>query len=107
MAINDLLNFDFMGAPPVESWIMALEQLQSLSALDDEGFLTCLGRRGMAEFPLEPSLSKMLIMSVHLMCSDVVLTIVLTLSVQNVFLSAERQAAIGRSEKGEIQPGGR
>lgn len=65
MGINDLLNFDFMDAPPVESLIMALQQLHSLSALDDEGLLTRLGRR-MAEFPLEPSLSKMLIMSVHL-----------------------------------------
>ena len=84
MGINDLLNFDFMDAPPVESLIMALEQLHSLSALDDEGLLTRLGRR-MAEFPLEPSLSKMLIMSVHLMCSDEILTIVSMLSVQNVF----------------------
>lgn len=39
----------------------------------------------MAEFPLEPMLSKMLIMSVHLGCSDEVLTIVSMLSVQNVF----------------------
>lgn len=70
MGINDLLNFDFMDAPPVESLIMALEQLHSLSALDDEGLLTRLGRR-MAEFPLEPSLSKMLIMSVHLVSFEV------------------------------------
>lgn len=39
----------------------------------------------MAEFPLEPMLSKMLIMSTHLACSDEVLTIVSMLSVQNVF----------------------
>ncbi len=39
----------------------------------------------MAEFPLEPMLSKKLIMSVHLGCSDEVLTIVSMLSVQNVF----------------------
>ncbi|KAJ8927442.1 hypothetical protein NQ314_020112 [Rhamnusium bicolor] len=74
MGINDLLHFDFMDAPPVESLIMALEQLHSLSALDDEGLLTRLGRR-MAEFPLEPNLSKMLIMSVALQCSDEILTI--------------------------------
>lgn len=61
-----------------------MEQLHSLSALDDEGLLTKLGRR-MAEFPLEPQLSKMLIQSVHLGCSDEVLTIVSMLSVQNVF----------------------
>ena len=64
--------------------ISAMEQLHSLSALDDEGLLTRLGRR-MAEFPLEPQLSKLLIQSVHLGCSEEVLTIVSMLSVQNVF----------------------
>ena len=64
--------------------ISAMEQLHSLSALDDEGLLTRLGRR-MAEFPLEPQLSKMLIQSVHLGCSEEALTIVSMLSVQNVF----------------------
>ena len=39
----------------------------------------------MAEFPLEPQLCKMLIQSVHLGCSEEVLTIVSMLSVQNVF----------------------
>ena len=39
----------------------------------------------MAEFPLEPMLCKMLIMSVHLSCSEEILTIVSMLSVQNVF----------------------
>ncbi len=48
------------------------------------GLLTRLGRR-MAEFPLEPNLAKMLIMSVNLQCSDEILTIVSMLSVQNVF----------------------
>lgn len=67
-----------------QTMISAMEQLHSLSALDDEGLLTRLGRR-MAEFPLEPQLSKMLIQSVHLGCSDEVLIIVSMLSVQNVF----------------------
>ncbi|XP_065366675.1 ATP-dependent RNA helicase DHX8-like [Calliphora vicina] len=85
---NDLMHFDFMDAPPVEALVMALEQLHSLSALDDEGLLTRLGRT-MAEFPLEPNLSKMLIMSVALQCSDEILTIVSMLSVQNVFYRPE------------------
>ncbi len=68
----------------LQTMISAMEQLHSLSALDDEGLLTRLGRR-MAEFPLEPQLSKMLIQSVHLGCSEEVLTIVSMLSVQNVF----------------------
>ena len=84
MGINDLLSFDFMDPPPMETLIMAMEQLHALSALDDEGLLTKLGRR-MAEFPLEPQLSKMLIMSVHLGCADEALTIVSMLSVQNIY----------------------
>lgn len=45
MGINDLINFDFMDAPPVQTLIAALEQLYYLSALDDEGLLTKLGRK--------------------------------------------------------------
>ncbi len=84
MGINDLLDFDFMDAPPTETMITALEQLHSLGALDDDGLLTRLGRR-MAEFPLEPEQAKMLIMSTHLSCSDEILTIVSMLSVENIF----------------------
>ncbi|XP_071446901.1 ATP-dependent RNA helicase DHX8 [Hetaerina americana] len=106
MGINDLLHFDFMDAPPVESLIMALEQLHSLSALDNEGLLTRLGRR-MAEFPLEPNLSKMLIMSVHLQCSDEVLTIVSMLSVQNVFYRPKDKQALADQKKAKFnQPEG-
>ncbi|XP_014230735.1 ATP-dependent RNA helicase DHX8 [Trichogramma pretiosum] len=101
MGINDLLHFDFMDAPPVESLIMALESLHSLSALDDEGLLTRLGRR-MAEFPLEPNLSKMLIMSVHLKCSDEILTIVSMLSVQNVFYRPKDKQAIADQKKAKF-----
>ena len=45
MGINDLLSFDFMDAPPMQTLISAMEQLHGLSALDDEGLLTRLGRR--------------------------------------------------------------
>lgn len=106
MGINDLLHFDFMDAPPVESLIMALEQLHSLSALDDEGLLTRLGRR-MAEFPLEPNLSKMLIMSVALQCSDEILTVVSMLSVQNVFYRPKDKQAVADQKKAKFnQPEG-
>lgn len=106
MGINDLLHFDFMDAPPVESLVMALENLHSLSALDDEGLLTRLGRR-MAEFPLEPNLSKMLIMSVALQCSDEVLTIVSMLSVQNVFYRPKDKQALADQKKAKFnQPEG-
>lgn len=101
MGINDLLNFDFMDAPPMETLISSLEQLHALSTLDDEGLLTRLGRR-MAEFPLEPQLSKMLIMSVHLGCSDEILTIVSMLSVQNVFYRPKDKQALADQKKAKF-----
>lgn len=92
MGINDLLGFDFMDPPPVATLVGALESLHALGALDDEGLLTRLGRK-MAEFPLEPNLSKMLILSVDLGCSDEILTITAMLSVENPFYRPkDRQA---------------
>ena len=82
--MNDLLGFDFMDPPPVQTLITALQMLYSLGALDEEGLLTRMGRK-MAEFPLEPQLSKMLIASVDLGCADEILTVVAMLSVQTVF----------------------
>jgi len=84
LGINDLLNFDFMDPPPVQTLVTALQQLYALGALDTEGLLTRLGRK-MAEFPLEPQLSKMLIASMELGCSEEILTIVAMLSVENIF----------------------
>ena len=56
----------------------------ALSALDDEGPLTHLGRK-MADFPMEPPLAKVLVASVDLGCSEEILSIISMLSVQNVF----------------------
>ncbi|XP_043198767.1 ATP-dependent RNA helicase DHX8-like [Amphibalanus amphitrite] len=101
MGINDLISFDFMDPPPMETLVIALEQLHSLSALDDEGLLTRFGRR-MAEFPLEPNLSKMLIMSVQLQCSDEILTIVSMLSVQNVFYRPKDKQQMADQKKAKF-----
>ena len=102
--------------------IHALELLHTLSALDDEGLLTRLGRR-MAEFPLEPNLSKMLIMSVNLQCSDEVISdsihslLIFTLFLvfpdpddrvdavgSKRVLPPQGEAGCGRSEEGKVQP---
>ncbi|EPX74738.1 ATP-dependent RNA helicase Prp22 [Schizosaccharomyces octosporus yFS286] len=84
MGINDLLNFDFMDPPPAQTMIAALQNLYALSALDDEGLLTTLGRK-MADFPMEPQLSKVLITSVELGCSEEILTIIAMLSAPNIW----------------------
>jgi ATP-dependent RNA helicase DHX8/PRP22 len=62
MGINDLLSFDVMDPPSPHALLSALEPLYSLGALDKEGLLTKLGKK-MAEFPLDPPLSKMLLVS--------------------------------------------
>ncbi|KAK2658288.1 hypothetical protein Ddye_004821 [Dipteronia dyeriana] len=82
LGIDDLVNFDFIDPPPAESLIKALELLFSLSALNKLGELTKVGRR-MAEFPLDPMLSKMIVASDKYKCSDEVITIAAMLSVGN------------------------
>ena len=37
MGINDLLGFDFMDPPPVQTLVSAMENLYALGALDEEG----------------------------------------------------------------------
>lgn len=80
MGINDLINFNFMDPPPVQTLVSAMEMLYSLGALEDEGLLTKLGRL-MAEFPVEPQLAKMMLTAVDFGCSDEIITIVSMLSV--------------------------
>jgi ATP-dependent RNA helicase DHX8/PRP22 len=98
MGINDLINFDFMDPPPIKSMIAAMKELHHLGSLDNEGLLTKLGRL-MAEFPLEPPLSKMLLTSVDLNCSDEITTIVAMLSVQNVFYRPREKQAIADQKR--------
>lgn len=59
-------------------------QLWVLGALDNIGDLTPLGRK-MSDYPMEPSLAKMLIVSVDYKCAAEMLTIVSMLSVPSVF----------------------
>lgn len=106
MGINDLLGFDFMDAPPVQTLITALEMLYALGALDEEGLLTRLGRK-MAEFPLEPQLSKILIASVDLGCAEEILTVVAMLSVEQIFYRPkEKQAQADMKKAKFFQPEG-
>ena len=65
LGINDLIHFDFMDPPPHETLVLALEQLYALGALNHRGELTKLGRR-MAEFPVDPMMSKMILASEQL-----------------------------------------
>ncbi|KAM2994202.1 hypothetical protein FF2_046203 [Malus domestica] len=106
IGINDLLSFDFMDPPSPQALISAMEQLYSLGALDEEGLLTKLGRK-MAEFPLDPPLSKMLLASVDLGCSDEILTIIAMIQTGNIFYRPrEKQAQADQKRAKFFQPEG-
>ena len=92
LGINDLLRFDFLDPPPAETLMRAFESLYALGALNDKGELTKLGRR-MAEFPLDPLLSKTVIISEKYKCSKEVLSMVSMLSIgASVFYRPKEKA---------------
>lgn len=84
LGIDNLLEFDFMDPPPQDNILNSMYQLWVLGALDNTGNLTPLGRK-MVEFPLDPPLSKMLIIAEQLGCTAEIVTIVSMLSVPTVF----------------------
>ncbi|CAI9100914.1 OLC1v1038104C1 [Oldenlandia corymbosa var. corymbosa] len=96
LGIDDLVHFDFMDPPAPETLMRALELLNYLGALDDEGNLTELGKT-MSEFPLDPQLSKMLVVSPGFNCSNEILSMCAMLSSPNCFLRP-REAAIAADE---------
>ncbi|KAK0234860.1 P-loop containing nucleoside triphosphate hydrolase protein [Armillaria nabsnona] len=86
LGIKDLVRFDYVDAPGPETLMRALELLNFLSALDDEGNLTALGSvnggvpsrsSSASETPFSPRQFK---------CSNELLTITAMLSVPNVWI---------------------
>ncbi|XP_039186985.1 pre-mRNA-splicing factor ATP-dependent RNA helicase PRP16 isoform X1 [Crotalus tigris] len=84
LGVQDLLQFHFMDPPPEDNMLNSMYQLWILGALDNTGSLTSTGRL-MVEFPLDPALSKMLIVSCDMGCSSEILLIVSMLSVPAIF----------------------
>ncbi|KAJ3090921.1 hypothetical protein HK102_002259 [Quaeritorhiza haematococci] len=62
LRVDDLVRFDFITPPPVDTMIRALELLHWLGALTEENVLTTVGSK-MAEFPLDPPLTKSLLVA--------------------------------------------
>jgi len=85
LGIDDLVHFDFMDPPAPETLMRALELLNYLGALDDEGDLTLLGKN-MADLPLDPQLAAVLLASPKFKCIREALALVAMLSVPNPFV---------------------
>jgi pre-mRNA-splicing factor ATP-dependent RNA helicase DHX15/PRP43 len=102
LGIDDLVHFDFMDPPAPETLMRALELLNYLGALDDEGDLTDLGRK-MAELPIDPQHAKMLIMAPQHQCSNEVLSIVALLNVAQVFMRPKEAAKAADEAKSQVR----
>ncbi|XP_006462648.1 hypothetical protein AGABI2DRAFT_152085 [Agaricus bisporus var. bisporus H97] len=107
LGINDLIGFEFLDPPPGETLMRALEMLYALGALNDRGELTKLGRR-MAEFPVDPMLSKAIISSEQYGCTDEVLTIIAMLSESGslFYRPKDKKLHADQARQNFMRPGG-
>ncbi|XP_073132666.1 probable pre-mRNA-splicing factor ATP-dependent RNA helicase DEAH2 isoform X1 [Henckelia pumila] len=104
LGIDDLVHFDFMDPPAPETLMRALEVLNYLGALDDDGNLTKLGEI-MSELPLDPQMAKMLVVSPEFNCSNEILSVSAMLSVPNCFVrprEAQKAADEAKARFGHI-----
>lgn len=86
--IADMGQCKFLDRPAPEALMQALEDLDYLAALDDDGNLSEVGII-MSELPLEPPLAKALIAACEYDCVDELLTIAAMLTAPSCFVTAE------------------
>nr|XP_061800400.1 ATP-dependent RNA helicase DQX1-like [Nerophis lumbriciformis] len=86
--IADMGQCKFLDRPAPEALMQALEDLDYLAALDDDGNLSEVGII-MSELPLEPHLAKALIAACEYDCVDELLTIAAMLTAPSCFLRPE------------------
>jgi pre-mRNA-splicing factor ATP-dependent RNA helicase DHX15/PRP43 len=101
LGIDDLVHFDFMDPPAPETLMRALELLNYLGALDDEGEMTELGYQ-MSELPLDPQLAKLILVSPEYKCSAEIITIVACLSVPQIFMRPREAAKAADEAKAQF-----
>ncbi|KAL1200251.1 putative pre-mRNA-splicing factor ATP-dependent RNA helicase DEAH2 [Cardamine amara subsp. amara] len=105
LGIDNLVCFDFMDPPAPQTLARALNDLVYLGALDDKGNLTKEGEM-MSEFPLDPQMAKMLIVSPEFNCSNEILSVSAMLSVPNCFIrpkgEAQKEADEAKARFGHI-----
>lgn len=107
LGIDDLINFDFMDPPAPETLIKALELIYALGALNDKGELTRIGRR-MAELPMDPTYSKMLLAAEKYKCTNELITICAMLGVGNniFYRPKDKQIHADNARKNFFRAGG-
>jgi pre-mRNA-splicing factor ATP-dependent RNA helicase DHX15/PRP43 len=101
LGIEDLVHFDFLDPPAPETLMRALEVLNYLGAIDDDGCLTEMGRQ-MSELPIDPQLAKMILSSPDFNCSEEIVTIVACMSVPQIFLRPRDSAKLADEAKSQF-----
>lgn len=93
LKVEDITLFPFLDPPPKELLSSSLYELWSLGALDNLGDLTKLGH-DLSRFPLEPTLSKLIILACNskFHCSEEIIIIVSMLSIPSVFYRPKERA---------------
>ncbi|KAK6202462.1 P-loop containing nucleoside triphosphate hydrolase protein [Scheffersomyces amazonensis] len=90
LGVQDINSFPFLDSPPKDLLNCSLYDLWSINALDNFGELTPLGKQ-MIEFPIEPTLAKLIVQSLEFKCSEEIVTIVSMLTVPNVFYRSKER----------------
>ncbi|XP_023802524.1 putative pre-mRNA-splicing factor ATP-dependent RNA helicase DHX32, partial [Cyanistes caeruleus] len=99
---------DFLDRPAPESLMQALEDLDYLAALDDDGNLSEVGII-MSEFPLDPQLAKALIASCEFDCVEEMVSLAAMLTAASpcfVPLSTHLEEAVALRRRALLHPSG-
>ncbi|XP_047332308.1 probable pre-mRNA-splicing factor ATP-dependent RNA helicase DEAH9 [Impatiens glandulifera] len=91
LGVDNILGFDWLSSPTPEAMIRALEILYSLGVIDDDAKLTSPIGFQIAEIPLDPMISKMILASSEFGCSEEIITIAAVLSIQSIWVSGRGQ----------------
>lgn len=93
MGIVNVVHFQYLDPPEEKMILEALRQLFYFQAIDRDGQVTDLGRQ-LVQFPLLPSLARVLLHSRKLGCEGLALPVVSMLSVENVYIrpSSKKEA---------------
>ncbi|XP_053113852.1 LOW QUALITY PROTEIN: ATP-dependent RNA helicase DQX1 [Hemicordylus capensis] len=105
--IADMGQCDFLDRPAPESLMQALEDLDYLAALDDDGNLSEVGII-MSEFPLDPQLAKALLASCEFDCVHEMLTLAAMLTAGPCFVppAGRWEEAVAARQQGLLHPAG-
>lgn len=105
MGINDVLDFEFMDKPEIDSILEALKILYFLQAIDENGKITDLGFE-MSKFPLDSNYTRALIASKFYNINDEMTILVSLISSENIWSNVNKYDEERRSyfeqKKGEF-----